>query len=81
MVKYPKDDNLFGYFDKDGKAIASVSKDGKVKDLDDKIIYTLSAPDANGYCTVYDANGVEFGKVHEKHKQSGACMMHASKKK
>jgi sporulation protein YlmC with PRC-barrel domain len=81
VVKNPKDENMFDFFDKDGRAIASVSKDGKVKDTEGKIIYTLSAPDANGYCTVYDANGVEFGKVHEKHKHTGACMMHASKKK
>ena len=80
VVKNPKDESMFDFSDKDGRAIASVSKDGKVKDMEGKILYTISAPDANGYCIVYDANGAVFGKVHEKHKHTGPCIMHASKK-
>jgi hypothetical protein len=80
VVKNAKDASKYDYYDGTGKVAAIISADGTVKDLNGVVLYTLSAPDANGYCTVYDASGAEFGKVHEKYKHKGVCLMHASKK-
>ena len=81
FIKNTGDPSRFDFSDKSGKKIATILADGTVKDLNGNVLYTVSAPDTNGYCKVYDSTGKEIGIVHEDHKHKGACMMHSSKKK
>ncbi|MBC7451040.1 MAG: hypothetical protein H7259_06090 [Cytophagales bacterium] len=71
---------VYDFSDKEGRMIGTVMEDGTVKDMNRKVLYTVSAPDANGYCKVYDASGKELGVVHKTHKHKGAAMMHHHKK-
>jgi|GEM_PF-5413230 len=81
LVKNAGDPSKFDFSDKTGKKVATVLNNGTVVDTNGKVLYTVSAPDAKGYCKVFDTDNKEIGMVHEDHKHKGAVLMHATKKK
>jgi uncharacterized protein YdeI (BOF family) len=81
FIKNTSDPSSFDFSDKTGRKIATVLNDGTVKDPSGKTLYTVSAPDENRYCKVYDAEGKEVGFVYEDQKQKGPMLIHFLKKK
>lgn len=67
------------FLNKSGKKIGTLSKNGTLKEINGKVLYTISTADESGVCKILDASNREIGTVHENYKQQGACAMHCLK--
>jgi len=58
------------------KKLGKAEKNGNFVYFESDEHWTLSDPNAEGYCEVKDKNGVVVGMVHQNYKQQGACAIH-----
>jgi hypothetical protein len=61
---------------KTGKKLGKAEKNGNFVYFEGNEQWTLSEPNADGYCEVKDKTGTVVGMVHENYKQQGACAIH-----
>lgn len=65
--------------DKMGVKMGQVMENGSFKDGSGTIIYTVSAPDAKGMCSIMDQSGNVVGTVDKAQLKYGGCVMHCLK--
>ena len=58
------------------KKLGKAEKNGNFVYFEGDEHWTLSDPNADGYCEVKDKSGVVVGMVHQNYKQQGACAIH-----
>ncbi|MBC7451039.1 MAG: hypothetical protein H7259_06085 [Cytophagales bacterium] len=75
----PKNPGIYEFKDINGHLLATVLEDGTVRDLKGKVMYSVYAPDENGYCEVIGEAGRLKGMVHLNYKHSGVCLMQVRK--
>ena len=63
------------------KKLGKAEKNGNFVYFEGDEHWTLSDPNADGYCEVKDKSGVVVGMVHQNYKQQGACAIHCLTKK
>jgi len=63
------------------KKLGKAEKNGNFVYFEGDEHWTLSDPNAEGYCEVKDKTGVVVGMVHQNYKQQGACAIHCLTKK
>jgi sporulation protein YlmC with PRC-barrel domain len=62
--------------DHKGKKLGKSEKNGNFVYFEGDEHWTISDPDAEGYCEVKDKAGNVVGTVHKNYKQQGACAIH-----
>jgi len=58
------------------KKLGKAEKNGNFVYFESDEHWTLSDPNAEGYCEVKDKTGAVVGMVHQNYKQQGACAIH-----
>lgn len=79
IEKMPNNPGLYTFYDLDGKEVATILKDGTVRDVHGMVLFTVRAADGKGYCKVYNTARRVTGLVHQNYLHSGVCLMQTTK--
>ncbi|MDX2191350.1 MAG: hypothetical protein SFY32_15970 [Bacteroidota bacterium] len=66
--------------DKMGMKMGEIMDNGSFKDGSGTVIYTVSAADKDGKCSIMDKSGTLLGTVDKAQLKAAACVMHCLKK-